>query len=184
MTAAVFFLGARRTPSAMRFKLLSVLSSSALRFRAPFVGQQRIAAGNQPFARIFVRHRDFGQIAFVEQRGLQLAASHEILDLRRPQAGDPIEPSRLQILGNAGTRDHATVADEHHVGELETCFQFLNLCGQSCGIGGIALEHFDGNRRSIGCAQEAINDLRAIGTVVAGIAALRQFATTPLEITR
>ena len=52
--------------------------------------------------------------ALVEQIELQGAALGQRLDRRRPQAGNPVEPGRLQLVVNAGLRDPAPAADPHH----------------------------------------------------------------------
>ena len=62
----------------------------------PLVGQQRIAADDEPLARIIGRG-DLRHVAVVEQRELQLAGVDELADRRCPQRGDPVEPGRLEI---------------------------------------------------------------------------------------
>ena len=61
------------------------------------LGEQRVAAGDQALAGE-VRMMDLGQVALVEQRGLQRPARSQLPDRRRAQGADPVEPGRLHLL--------------------------------------------------------------------------------------
>ena len=50
------------------------------------------------------------------------------------------------------------------------------------GIAGVALEHLDRHRAALTVAQQAIDDLRPVGTMIAAIAVLRQLAAPAFEI--
>jgi hypothetical protein len=56
--------------------------------------------------------------------------------LRGAQRGDPVEPGWLDILLDACLGDHAAIADEHHVAELEPLLELVDLGGQRGGITG------------------------------------------------
>ena len=78
-----------------------------------------------------------GHVALIEQRELQRAALQQPLDRRRTQRRDPIETGRLDVLGDARLGDHAAVADQHHVIEMEALLELVDLCRQRHRIGGI-----------------------------------------------
>ena len=50
-----------------------------------------------------------------------------------------------QILADAGAGDHAAISDEYDLLQTETVAKLVNLSGHGFGIGGVALEDFDGN---------------------------------------
>ena len=77
-----------------------------------FLGQQRVAADDQTFARE-IGGGDLGQIALVEQRELEGAGVDQSADLRGSQRGDPVEPGGPQLVSDAGAGDHAAIADQH-----------------------------------------------------------------------
>ena len=154
-----------------------------LAFAAAFAGEVRIAADDQPLVRIIGR-RDRRHVALVEQIELQGAALGQRLDRRRPQAGDPVEPGRLQLVVDAGLRDHAAVADQHHVLEGEAPLQLLDLCGERLRVGGRTVEHLDGDGAAVGGAQQAVDDLQLAFLAVAVVTERRELAAPSLQIAR
>jgi hypothetical protein len=53
---------------------------------------------------------------------------------------------RLDVCGDAGLGDHAAVADQDHVIEPEALLELLDLARQRHRIGGVTVEHLDGDR--------------------------------------
>ena len=145
--------------------------------------QLGVATNNQPLARkLGRRHRR--DVAFVEQRHLQISAADQALQRRRAQGGDPVETGGAQILVDARLRDHAAIADQHDMVESEALLQFGDLIGHRLGIAGIAVEHFHRDRTAIGGAQRAIDDLRLALLAVATVAPLGQRAAAAFDIAR
>jgi hypothetical protein len=93
---------------------------------APRDGEPQVAADNQALAGIVVGG-DAGEIALIEQRELEDPGIDQGADLRGAQRGDPAEPGWLDILLDACLGDHAAVADEHHVAELEPLLELVDL---------------------------------------------------------
>jgi len=88
------------------------------------LGHQRIAAGDQTFARIG-RVGYLRQVPLIEQRELKGAALHQLQDLRCPQGGYPVEPAGgVKFVANPRAGDHAAVAHHHHPLERELLAQF------------------------------------------------------------
>ena len=125
-----------------------------------------IAADDEPLARV-IGSGDLGEVALVEERELQRPALGERLDLRRPQAGDPVQPGGLEVLAQPRCRDHPAVADQHDVLEPEAALQRRDLRRQGAGIAGVAFEHLDGDRPAVPIAEQAVDDLQPIRSVVA-----------------
>ncbi len=151
-------------------------------FAGPLFGQQRVLADHQAFARI-VGAGDLGHVAIIEQRGLQRPTrGRELLNRRSSQCGDPIQTRRPQRLLDARAGQHAAVAHHDHALQLEALFQLVDLCRQRRRIGGVAFEHLDRDRAAVGRAHQPDDKLRPIGTVVAAVAMLRQFAAASFEI--
>ena len=73
---------ARRTRAWILRSFSSVAGQQLAAFARPLLGEQRIAADDEPLARI-VERGDLRQIALVEQRRLQLAGVDELADGRR-----------------------------------------------------------------------------------------------------
>ncbi len=95
----------RRTASATCSSFASVAARRSARLRARSRGQQRVPAHDQPLARIQRRRLDLGQVALVEQRRLKTALDRQLLDLRRPQRRDPVQPA-----GSTSSRMRALVS--------------------------------------------------------------------------
>jgi hypothetical protein len=92
-------------------------------------GEGAVAADDEPLARELGRG-NAGHLAVPglrrgrrEQRHLQGAAFEQRLEGRSAQGGDPVEPGRFSILGNARLGDHAPVADQDDVVETEALLQ-------------------------------------------------------------
>jgi len=152
-------------------------------FARPLLGEQRIAADDEPLARI-VERSDLGEIAIVEQRKLQLAGVDELADGRGAQRGDEVETSRLDGLPDPRLGDHAAVADQHHTIELEALLELGDLGLQRRGIADIAFEDFDRDRAAILAAQQSENDLQLAVLAVTVVPELGQLAGAALEIGR
>ena len=118
-------LARRRRPGCGRGRV-SVAAEQVLALAAALGGEVGIAADDQPLAGI-IGCGDRGHVALVEQRELQGAAVQQRLDRRRAQRGDPVEPGRFDLLGDARLGDHAAVADQHHVVEAEALLQLVDL---------------------------------------------------------
>src|SRR5258706_9259503 len=88
-------------------------------FASAFLGKGGVLADDEALARE-VRAFDLGEIALVEQRELQgTALGGELLDRRRSQRGDPVEPGRYEFVFDASLRDHPAVADHDDTLEPE-----------------------------------------------------------------
>ena len=144
------------------------------------LGEQRVAAGDQALAGE-VRMMDLGQVALVEQRGLQRPARSQLPDRRRAQGADPVEPGRLHLLADARAGEQAAVAHQDHPGEPEAGAQLVDLRAQGGRIGRVAREDLDRHRAALGVAQQAEDDLRLAALAVAGVAVARQRAAAALH---
>src|ERR1700746_2194784 len=118
-----------------------------------------IAADDQPLARI-VGRRDRCHVTLVEQRHLQRPGLDQRPDGRRAQRRDPVEPGRGDLGIEARLRDHATIADQRHTLEREALLDLVDLGRKRARIAGVALEHLDGHRATVGGAQQAVDDLQ------------------------
>ena len=149
----------------------------------PLVGQQRVAANDQALAGKLLGGADLRHVALVEQRELKRAAfGRQLLDRRCAQAGDPVEPRRLQFVADARVGDHAAVADDDHASEPEACPELGDLLAQRRRIAGIAGKHLDRHRQAVPIAKQAIDDLRPIPAMVAAIAEACQLTLAPFQI--
>jgi len=167
----------------MRASSRSVAARSASRSRAR-ARQVAIAAHDQPLARE-VGRADLGQVPFVEQRELQRPLIlHQGLDLRRPQAGDPVQPGGDEIVAKPGRGDHAAVAHQHHALDAEPALELVDLRLQRPRVRRVAFEHLDRDRQALPRAQQPIDDLRPVRAVIAAVAVLRQRAAATLEVGR
>ncbi len=124
---------------------------------------------------------DLGQVALVEERGLQRSAGGQLPDRRRPQRADPLQPGRLHFLADARLGEHAAIAHQHHPREAEAPAQLVDLGAQGGGIGGVALEHLHRHRAALRVAQQPEHDLQLAALAVAGVAVMRQRAAAPLQ---
>ena len=122
-------------------------------------GEIGVAADDQALAGE-VGRGDAGHVALVEQRELQRAALQQRLDRRGAQRGDPVEAGALDVLGDARLGDHAAVADQDDMVEVEALLELVDLGGQRHRIGGVAVEDLDGDRTAVGRAEQAIDDLQ------------------------
>ena len=66
----------------------------------------------------------------------------------------------------------------------EAALELGDLVGERHGIGGVALEHFDGDGAAVGRAQEAVDDLQLALLAVAVVAAFGQGAAAAFDIAR
>jgi len=132
-------------------------------------GEIGIAAYDEALARIIGR-RNGRHVALVEQRHLQGAAFDERPDGRGAQCRDPVEAGRSDFGVEARLRDHPSIADQHHVLEREARLDFVDLGAERARIGGVALEHLDRHRATVGSAQQAVDDLQLALLAVAVIA--------------
>ena len=172
--AADLSLDARKFPFGRDQKRLALAGALS--------GKIAIAAHDQPFARK-VRRADLRQIPLVEQRELQRPmVLRQGLDLRRAQAGDPVQAGRFEILADPGRGDHAAVADQHHALDTEARLQLLDLRFQRRRIRRVALEHFDRDRQAVARAQQAVDDLQAVTAMIAAVAIVRQRTMAAFEV--
>jgi hypothetical protein len=74
----------------------------------------------------------------------------------RAQGGDPVQPDRLQVRADARRGDNTTVADEDRAREGKALLDLGYLVGQRPRIGGIAVEHLDGDRAAVAVTQQAV----------------------------
>ena len=147
-------------------------------------GELGVAADDETLSGIVVRD-DLRHVALVEQRELQRAAfGRERLDRRRAERGDPVEAGGRDIGVDARLCDHAAVADEHDALQPKPHAQLLDLTGEGARVAEVAFEHLDGDRAAVRRAQEPEDDLRSVGTMIAAVAELRQFAAPSLQIAR
>ena len=58
--------------------------------------------------------------------------------------------------------EHPAVADEHHTREGEALAQLLDVDTDGVGVGGVAVEHLDGDRAPLAVAQQAEHDLELV----------------------
>src|SRR5258705_474075 len=128
-----------------------------------------------------VRAFDLGEIALVEQRELQgTALGGELLDRRRSQRGDPVEPGRYEFVFDASLRDHPAVADHDDTLEPEAVLELGDLAAERRRIAGIAFEHLDRDRTSLGRAQKPEHDLHLVVAAIPRMAEARQLAAASL----
>jgi hypothetical protein len=154
-----------------------------LAFAGAFFGQERVAADDQALAGELLGSRDLGEIALIEERELQGAVrGGQRPDLRGTQAGDPVEPGRLEIIADAGAGDHAAIPDQHHPIQLKALLELADLRTERGRVGRIAVEHLNGDRQALARAQQAIDDLPPIGAMVTAVAKPRQRTFAALEI--
>ena len=110
---------------------------------ATLLGQQRIVAGDQTFARI-VRVGDLGQIPLVKQRQLQRLIGDQFLHLDAFQRRDPVDAgNRLEILPNPRGGEHAPVAHQCHRSAAETIGHFPYLGSERGRVRRIARKNLD-----------------------------------------
>jgi hypothetical protein len=121
------------------------------------------------------------RIAFIEQRQLEGASIEQGADLRRSQRGDPIQSGGLQLSADAGTGDHATIADQHDPRQAKAPFELVDLPRQRHRVGGIAFKDLNRHRTAIGGTQQAIDDLQFALLAVSRIAEACQLAALTLK---
>src|ERR1700738_2635072 len=142
-----------------------------------------IAADDQPLARI-VGRRDRCHVTLGEQRHLQRPGLDQRPDGWRAQRRDPVEPGRGDLGIEARLRDHATIADQRHTLEGGGLLDLVDVARKRARIAGVALEHLDGHRATVGGAQQAVDDLQLALLAVAVVAEPRQLAAAALHIAR
>ena len=129
-------------------------------------GKIGVAADDQPLAGK-IGCGNAGHVALVEQRELQGAGLQQRLDRRRAQGSDPVQAGGLDIVGDARLGDHAAIADQDHMVEVEALLEFLDLCRQRHRVGCVAVEDLDRNRAAVGGTEQAIDDLQRAAAAVA-----------------
>jgi hypothetical protein len=70
----------------------------------------------------------------------------QCLDLRGAQRADPIQLRRAQLVADARAGEHAPIAHQGDVGQPEPGRELGDLGGQGFRVGGVAVEHLDGDR--------------------------------------
>ena len=91
-------------------------------------GEGAVAADDEPLARELGRG-NAGHVAVIKQRHLRGAAVEQCLDGRGAQGGNPVEPGRFEIFGDARLGDHAAVANQDDMVESEALLQLGHLTG-------------------------------------------------------
>ena len=129
-----------------------------LAFTGPLFGQGGVVAAHQPLAGK-LRGADLEQVLLIEQRQLQRALLDEGLDLRGAHRADPIQLRGAHLVADARVGEHAPIPDQTHPAQPEPVFELADLGGQGVGVGGVALEHLDGDRDPGGGAQQPVDDL-------------------------
>lgn len=148
------------------------------------LGERRVAADDQALARV-IGAGDLDEIALVEQRDLQRAIiGGECLDIGGAQRGDPVEPSRFELLGDARLGDHPAITDQDHAAQTKALPQLVDLDLELGWVGGVAGENFDRHRTAGGRAQHTKDDLPLVGFAVTAVAEARQRAATTFQIGR
>jgi hypothetical protein len=67
------------------------------------------------------------------------------------------------------------VADQDDALERKALAEFGDLAGEGLGIGGVAGEDLDGDRRAVGIGEQPADDLPLAGLVVAGVGEFDEF---------
>ena len=94
----------------------------------------------------------------------------QLADVGVAKSRHPIQCDRQQILADAHRGNHATVADQRYVVNVEALANLADLRGQSTGVGAVAGEHFNRDRTAVGGAQQAIDDLHLAAFAVSVVA--------------
>ena len=94
----------------------------------------------------------------------------------------PIQCGRQQILADARRSNHATVADQRYVVNVEALANLADLRGHSAGVGAVAGEHFNRDRTAIGGAQQAIDDLHLAAFAISVVAECGQRTALAFDI--
>ncbi len=86
------------------------------------------------------------------------------------------------LLGDARLGDHAAVADQDDMVEVEALLELVDLCGQGFRVGGVAVEDLDGNWAAVRGAEQAVDDLQRALAAVTAVAAFGQRAAASFHI--
>src|SRR3984893_11916406 len=117
----------RATAAALRARSRSVAASRSARLRArsPARAPLRQTMSRSP--------GNSGEVMPAMSRSSKSdicgAAVEQRLDGRGAQSGNPVEPGRFEIFGDARLGDHAAVADQDDMVETEALLQLSNLTG-------------------------------------------------------
>jgi hypothetical protein len=104
--------------------------------------------------------------------------------LRRAQACDPVQARDFEIVADSRRSDHAAIADQHHACDPEAGLHFVDLRFQRDRIRPVAIEHLDRNRQPLARAEQPVDDLRTVASVIPAVAVLRQRTMAALEVGR
>ena len=104
------------------------------------------------------------------------------LDRRGTQGGDPVQTRRGAGLLDPRAGDHAAVADQDHVAQPEALLQLGDLRRDGGRIGGVAFEHLDRDRTTVGGTQQADHQLRPVAAAVAAVAVPSQRAAASFQL--
>ncbi len=110
----------------------------------PVGGDERVAAHDQPLARI-VLSGDLGQVVLIKQRQLQRPVLDQLADLRCLQRRDPARMLLAQQL-EVGVGHHPPIGDDHHPLKSEPSLELLDLRGKRLVVVQFAREHLDRDR--------------------------------------
>ncbi len=149
-------------------------------FAGALFGQHGVVAAHQPLAGK-LRGADFEQVLLIEQRQLQRALLDQGLDLGGAQRADPVQLRGAHLVADAGVGEHAPIPDQTHPAQPEPVLELVDLGGQGFRVGGVALEHLDGDRDPGGGAQQPVDDLQPAFHPVSGVSDRPQRAGAALE---
>ena len=109
----------------------------------------------------------------------------QFADLRASQCRDPAHAGqRLELLPNAGLRQHPPIGDHHHRAEPEAPAELLDLAAHCGGVRSVALEDLDRDGAALTVAQQAEDDLQRAPFSVSGIPPTGQRTSPPFEVGR
>ncbi len=127
-----------------------------LPFAGPFLLQSWVETDHEPLVgKGVMRHlRSYhhgirNQFLGLEGRRMIVGRFEQLADVRGGESRDPVDHRRLEILPDAAGGDHAAIAHKRHPGETEALADFLHLCRQCGGIGGIPFEPLDRDRTAV-----------------------------------
>ena len=145
-------------------------------FSRALLAKARIEAHQQPLAGKLGTD-DFRYLVGLQFAGAKLSIDfavflifEQLADVGVAKRRDPIQCDRQQILANACRGNHAAVADQRYVVNVEALANLADLRGQSTGVGAVAGEHFNRDRTAIGGTQQAIDDLHLAAFAVSVVA--------------
>src|SRR5262245_38352324 len=173
-----------RAPAHLRLQAAQVGLGSfeqPLTLLLPPLGQQRVVAGDEPFARE-VRRPNLGQVLAVECRALQAPALEQLPDRFTPQRRDPAEPGVRPKRLDLRLREQAAVADEDDAVQRKASAQRVDLVRHGRRVGRVAGVDVQGDGAAVRIGQQAVDDDRQALLAIAVVAVARQRAGVPFVV--